>query len=128
MLNIFCQSHTNFGEKAHRVSVQPGSGGGAKSAQKLGRRAQRARNPHRISRHILPLLSSSSAASITAGAGVSEARSAVRVSQQQLGAMQAPGAPQPQAALGSGRTSEPLGDQLYSGPNIKNNFDVMNFK
>jgi hypothetical protein len=42
--------------------------------------------------------------------------------------MQAPGVPQAQPAQGSGRTSEPLGDQLYSGPNIKNNLDVMNFK
>jgi hypothetical protein len=40
--------------------------------------------------------------------------------------MQAPGAPQ--AAMGSGKVTEPLGDQLFLPQSIRGNFDVMNFK
>ncbi|KAL4853863.1 Cilia- and flagella-associated protein 58 [Chlorella vulgaris] len=39
--------------------------------------------------------------------------------------MQAPGAPQ--AAMSSGKVTEPLGDQLFLPQSIRGNFDVMNF-
>jgi hypothetical protein len=38
-----------------------------------------------------------------------------------------PGA-DPAAAMTSGRSTEPLGEQLFVMANIKNNFDVVSFK